>query len=84
MDQMRTTGTWKNQRDGFSLQQERGLWLVFIVSKYFGLLQQRQRGEEDQATCFVGHEIIPYPESGIGMIVLLKTPIKYQWSILSQ
>ena len=41
MDQMRTTGTWKNQRDGFSLQQERGLWLVFIVSKYFGLLQQR-------------------------------------------
>ena len=41
MDQMKTTGTWKNQRDGFSLQQERGLWLVFIVSKYFGLLQQR-------------------------------------------
>ena len=35
MDQMKTTGTWKNQKDGFSLQQEKGLWLVFIVSKYF-------------------------------------------------
>ena len=41
MDQMKTTGTWKNQKDGFNLQQEKGLWLVFIVSKYFGLLQQR-------------------------------------------
>ena len=32
MDQMKTTGTWKNQRDGFSRQQERDLWLVFVAN----------------------------------------------------
>ena len=32
MDQMKTTGTWKNQRDGFSLQQERDLWLVLVAN----------------------------------------------------
>ena len=37
MDQMRTTGTWKNQRDGFSRQQEKDLWLLFVenILAYF-------------------------------------------------
>ena len=55
--------------------------LVFIVNI---LAHFNKDKEVDQATRLVGPKIIPYAESRSGMIVLLITPIKYQWSILSQ